>query len=1193
MDDEKKDFDENQNVPIDGQLGLEDLYYEMSTKEQVDESITNNPIDGQISLDDICAVHSNQDTKNMDSTMGREDNEASQNAINIQTFADESNESGDSQEITDSNIDENIIENAEEQNIDESASQDAEADDESLMLDESSLAADSQETNTDGEPYDENLEDAQVTNDEPLETENANVNDYEDSLDDESYDEPQEDNQDVETAEEAGSSYALVDESSQDDYQDKDIDTNKENIDADDVETELENEFEEVEDTQENTQDNLEENEPDDHQPEKVPTGAMVGDVELSSLGNIFKDDFVEPENESETAKTEETKNDEPDDNGDYKAKIEDILNKNLEQVEEQKLAKMKKEKGVKPMEDFFEDKIEDFGQEQNTGVQDTNNSNENADNSNGSGGEGKGLFYKNIDEVLHESMIPYSEHVIMDRALPRVEDGLKPVQRRILYSMLDLGITPDKPYRKSARIVGDCLGKYHPHGDTSVYDAMVRMAQPFNMNEILITGHGNFGSIDGDKAAAMRYTEARLAPLALELLRDLDKDTVKWSLNFDDTIKEPDTLPGRFPNLLVNGAMGIAVGLATNIPPHNLAEVIDGVVAYIDRPSITLKEMMKYIKGPDFPTGGFILPTSEIEQAFATGKGKIIMRAKMHIEGNGTDKRSVVITELPYQVNKSAVLQKIAALRDDDKNTILNGISDIRDESDRNGLRAVIKIKKDANLKAIVEYLLKYTDLQCSFGVNMVAIADGKPKLMGLLDIIKYYVEYQREVVLRRTKFDLERTKERLHILEGLLIAIKNIDEVIKIIKSSPNVSTAKQRLRDRFSLSEKQAQAILDMKLARLTNLEVNNLQEEIKKNKLLVEQLTAIVNSKKAQFEVVKTEILAIKKQYKSDRKSIILKSSDSLELPADDDKEAVVEGYIAVNAVNNIKFINKKAFGASQKEFKETSNLYEIHKILTKTDTDKTAYIFTNKGNCYKVPVKSIPEARFKDKGTPFASVVKCDKGEIPCGIFSIDEDMPKGNLIFMTKQGMVKKTSFKEYGVSKSTFQAIKLKDDDEVINIFVEEKSTTLLFVTRSGMVLNADKSDVPIQGRISGGVKGINLNAGDYVIFAGQVTEDGEVVVMTNRGFIKRVVVSQIDVMARYRKGIKIVTLSEKDNGTELVYASYVKENFVVVGEADDGKLYGRDTDVCPIENRTGKGKLIEKMKKPPVILRGYRYLV
>lgn len=1097
MDEEKKDFDENQNVPIDGQLGLEDLYYEMSTKEQVDESINSNPIDGQISLDDLCVVHSNQDTKNMDSTMSRGDNEASQNAINIQTF--------------------------------------------------------------------------------------------EDSLDNESYDEPQEDNQDVEVVEETNSSYALVDESSQDDYQDNDFDTHEENIDAYDVETEQENEFEEVEDTQ----DNLEENEPDNHQPEKAPTGAMVGDVELSSLGNIFKDDFVEPENEPETAKTEETKNDELEDDSDYKAKIEDILNKNLEQVEEQKLAKMKKEKGVKPMEDFFEDKIEDFGQEQNAETQDANNSNENADNSNGSSGESKGLFYKNIDEVLHESMIPYSEHVIIDRALPRVEDGLKPVQRRILYSMLDLGITPDKPYRKSARIVGDCLGKYHPHGDTSVYDAMVRMAQPFNMNEILITGHGNFGSIDGDKAAAMRYTEARLAPLALELLRDIDKDTVKWSLNFDDTIKEPDTLPGRFPNLLVNGAMGIAVGLATNIPPHNLAEVIDGVVAYIDRPSITLKEMMKYIKGPDFPTGGFILPTSEIEQAFATGKGKIIMRAKMHIEGNGTDKRSVVITELPYQVNKSSVLQKIAALRDDDKNTILNGISDIRDESDRSGLRAVIKIKKDANLKAIVEYLLKYTDLQCSFGVNMVAIADGKPKLMGLLDIIKYYVEYQREVILRRTKFDLERTKERLHILEGLLIAIKNIDEVIKIIKSSPNVSTAKQRLRDRFSLSEKQAQAILDMKLARLTNLEVNNLQEEIKKNKLLVEQLTAIVNSKKAQFEVVKTEILAIKKQYKSDRKSIILKSSDSLELPADDDKEAVVEGYIAVNAVNNIKFINKKAFGASQKEFKETSNLYEIHKILTKTDTDKTAYIFTNKGNCYKVPVKSIPEARFKDKGTPFASVVKCDKGEIPCGIFSIDEDMPKGNLIFMTRQGMVKKTSFKEYGVSKSTFQAIKLKDDDEVINIFVEEKSTTLLFVTRSGMVLNADKSDVPSQGRISGGVKGINLNAGDYIIFAGQVTEDGEVVVMTNRGFIKRVVVSQIDVMARYRKGIKIVTLSEKDNGTELVYASYVKENFVVVGEADDGKLYGRDTDVCPIENRTGKGKLIEKMKKPPVIIRGYRYLV
>ena len=369
-------------------------------------------------------------------------------------------------------------------------------------------------------------------------------------------------------------------------------------------------------------------------------------------------------------------------------------------------------------------------------------------------------------------------------------------------------------------------------------------------------------------------------------------------------------------------------------------------------------------------------------------------------------------------------------------------------------------------------------------------------------------------------------------------------------------NVTTARQRLRDRFALSERQAQAILDMKLARLTNLEVNNLQEEIKKNRALVEQLTKIVNSKKLQFEVVKTEILAIKKQYKQDRKSIILKT-DTLDLPSDSDKEQVIEGYIGVNASGNIKFMNKKTFSSTAKEFKENSTLHEIHTIVTKTDTEKTAFIFTNKGNCYKFPVKNIPEGRFKDKGTPFASVIKCEKGEIPVAIFSIDEDMPKGSIIFMTKQGIVKKTAFKEYGVSKSVFQAMKLKDDDEVINIFVEEKNTTLIFVTKNGMVLNADKTDVPLQGRISGGVKGINLSDGDNVVYGGQITEDGEIVVLTNRGYTKRVIVSQIDVMARYRKGVKIISLAEKDNGTALVYADYVTTNFTVVGLDENKKSF------------------------------------
>ena len=420
--------------------------------------------------------------------------------------------------------------------------------------------------------------------------------------------------------------------------------------------------------------------------------------------------------------------------------------------------------------------------------------------NENSGGDVIDGMLYKNLDTVLHESMIPYSEHVILDRALPRVEDGLKPVQRRILYSMMELGVTPDKPFRKSARIVGDCLGKYHPHGDRSVYDAMVRMAQPFNTNELLVSGHGNFGSVDGDGAAAMRYTEAKLAPLAMELLRDLEKNTVKWCLNFDDTLKEPEILPGRFPNLLVNGSTGIAVGLATNIPPHNLAEVIDGVVAYINSPAISLKDMLKIIKGPDFPTGGVILSHSEIKQAYETGRGKVYIRAKMHIENEGADKKNIVITEFPYQVNKSTLLQKIANFREENKYNFAD-ISEIRDESDREGTRAVIKLKKDADVKAIYESLLKNTELQTTFGINMVAIANGKPKQMGLLDIISYYSEYQREIIFRRSKYDLEQAKEREHILSGLIIAIKNIDAVVKIIKTSQNTTEAKKRLRYAFS--------------------------------------------------------------------------------------------------------------------------------------------------------------------------------------------------------------------------------------------------------------------------------------------------------------------------------------------------------------------------------------------------------
>ena len=455
------------------------------------------------------------------------------------------------------------------------------------------------------------------------------------------------------------------------------------------------------------------------------------------------------------------------------------------------------------------------------------------------------------FEEVMHGSMLPYSENVILDRALPRVEDGLKPVQRRILYAMHEMGLTPDKPYKKSARIVGDCLGKYHPHGDSSVYGAMVRMAQPFSMRMKLVDGHGNFGSADGDPPAAMRYTEARMSPLALELLRDLDKDTVTWSPNFDDSLEEPNMLPGRFPNLLVNGASGIAVGLATNIPPHNMDEAIDAVVAVIDKPDITTAELMKIIPGPDFPTGGFIIPVDSLESIYETGKGRIKLRARLHVEDDG-GKKNIVITEMPYQVSKTDVLKKIADLREENKE-LLGGISEIVDESDKTGMRAVIKLKRDTDASKIVAFLFKKTALELGYSINMVAIAGGKPEQMGLKDILEYYIAYQREVIVRRTRFDLDAARQRAEIVRGLLIAIRNIDEVIRIIRASESTPKAKLALRERFDLSDDQAQAIVDMRLKALTHLEIGKLEEELADLEKKIALYTAILGSKRRQYSV----------------------------------------------------------------------------------------------------------------------------------------------------------------------------------------------------------------------------------------------------------------------------------------------------------------------------------------------------
>lgn len=788
-------------------------------------------------------------------------------------------------------------------------------------------------------------------------------------------------------------------------------------------------------------------------------------------------------------------------------------------------------------------------------------------------------IIVQTMEDVMRDSMIPYSEAVILDRALPRVEDGLKPVQRRILFTMHQLGITPDKPYRKSARIVGDCLGKLHPHGDSSIYLAMVRMAQNFNMGSILVDGHGNFGSIDGDGAAAMRYTEARLTPLALELLRDIDKNTVRWSWNFDDTILEPDMLPGRFPNLLVNGATGIAVGLATNIPPHNLMETIDGVIAYIDNPRITLKEMMKIIKGPDFPTGGVIIPT-ELEKAYETGKGKVAIRAKLHIE-NDNDKKIIVIDEIPYGVNKAQLLESIIKVREDKKG-VLAGITDVVDESDRGGLRAVIKVKRDFNPREIINALFKYTNLSTNFSFNTVAIADGKPQLMGLLDIIAYYVNYQREVVLKRTKYELDAAKKREHILEGLVIAVRNIDEVIKIIKASQNTTAAKEALRKRFDLSEIQAQAILDMRLARLTHLEIFKLEKELADVRSEIKRLEAIVASKRLQMELVKTELLGIRKQYRENRKSAIVATPEQYVVPSDDEKPTF-EYVVAVNGYKQVKKMLVKNFTMATKDFTDTSTLNEICSSIVKAKSTDRVFCFTNLGNCYKVDVEAIPDGKWREKGAPLKKIVAdAVDGEYPLYLRTIEEKLPKGNLLFYTKFGMIKKSPWSEYGVVKSSFAATKLRDGDSVIAIEDEADGASLMIVTKSGMCLNADMSDVPAQNRIASGVKGILLADGDECIMMRQVNGDGEVVLCSDRAFGKRVLVGELEVSARYRKGVKIFDFGKQkvDNGSCLVFASCVTVPYKVVLNVDDDYLTAYSTENFTIENRTHAGKPLLKGK-------------
>ena len=691
------------------------------------------------------------------------------------------------------------------------------------------------------------------------------------------------------------------------------------------------------------------------------------------------------------------------------------------------------------------------------------------------------------LKKTMETSYIDYAMSVIASRALPDVRDGLKPVQRRVLYSMIELNNGPDKPHRKSARIVGDTMGKYHPHGDSSIYGALVNMAQPWSLRHPLVDGHGNFGSVDGDGAAAMRYTEARLSKISMELLADINKDTVDFVPNFDETEKEPTVLPSRFPNLLVNGTTGIAVGMATNIPPHNLREVIAAVVKIIDNRieedrETSIEEILPIVKAPDFPTGGIILGTRGSEEAYRTGRGKIRVRAVTDIETMANGKSRIIVTELPYLVNKANLIQKIAELV---KLKKIDGITDLRDESDREGMRIVIELRRDANANVIMNQLYKHTQMQDTFGVIMLALVNNEPKVMNLLDMLIHYIRHQEEVVTRRTKYDLNKAEERDHILQGLLIALDNIDEVISIIRSSQNTQIAKQRLMDRFGLTDVQSQAIVDMRLRTLTGLEREKIENEHKELLARIAELKAILADEKLLLGVIKTEISEISAKYGDDRRSVIGFDEYDISMedliPRDNTIIAMTNlGYIKRMTVDNFKSQNRGGKGIKGMQTIDEDFIAD----LLMTTTHHYIMFFTNFGRVYRLKAYEIPEASRTSRGTAIVNLLQMNPGEKITAIIPIKDFEENKNLFMITKNGIAKKTSVMEYmNVRKNGLAAISLRDDDELIEVKITDKNTEIFLVTKHGMCIRFKETDVRATGRSSMGVIGMNLDDGDEII--------------------------------------------------------------------------------------------------------------
>lgn len=779
------------------------------------------------------------------------------------------------------------------------------------------------------------------------------------------------------------------------------------------------------------------------------------------------------------------------------------------------------------------------------------------------------------LEDVMERSMMPYAEHVILERALPRVEDGLKPVQRRILFSMHELGLTPDKPHRKCARIVGDCLGKYHPHGESSVYDALVRMGQDFSMRGMLVDGHGNFGSIDGDTAAAMRYTEARMAPLAIEMLRDIQKETVHFHLNFDDTMKEPELLPARFPNMLVNGATGIAVGLATNIPPHNLREVVLAAIQLMDNPGTGLDQLMQIIPAPDFPTGGRLLDTPEIREAFLTGRGKIQLRARVHIEQGKAGRHLLCITEVPYQVNKAQLLERILALSEARK-AALGCIYDIRDESDRSGMRAVVEIKKDADPEAVLAYLFRYSDLQVTVGVNMVAIAGGKPVQLGLIQALEYYIAHQRDVVTRRSAYELDQAEHRAHILEGLIIAVDNLDEVIRLIRQSQSVRQAKEGLMTRFNLSDVQAQAILDLRLQRLTGLEILTLRKEYAAVEKLVKRLRAILGSERLLLRLIKEELQEIADKYGDERRTEILKVNDQAEdmvFPLD--IPVPEETVVILTRGGQLRRLSPRMY--EKMELPESSS--DMPRYIFQTMSDHTLLFFTQFGNCYQLPVSQLEEqARPRERATLLAGVLSgLEEGEECVSLIDVGGAVSQNaaDLFFFTRQGMVKRSLAEDYQVRRGKYAAIKLGKEDALAHVCQPLSQDDLFCLTRQGMLIRFSQEDVPVMGRVTGGVRGIKLNPKDHLRWAGGIGDDGDLILASERGFMKRVPGSMVDCQKRAGKGVhSFYFYKNGSNGTYVSAAAFVRVPRSFTVETTQGQMVPVNSEEIIRQTLTERGK-------------------